>query len=134
VPRVVALAQTPALRRLNLLGLRPTVVYVRSRQPANRVVSQSPKSGTSLRPGARVRVNVSTGPSPQPNAAVPDVVGQDQATAAQTLRDAGFKVAVLNRPTADQSKDGLVVEQQPRATSSIPAGSQVTIFIGRFSG
>jgi eukaryotic-like serine/threonine-protein kinase len=134
VPRVVALAQTPALRRLNLLGLRPTVVYVRSRQPANRVVSQSPKSGTSLRPGARVRVNVSTGPNPQPNAAVPDVVGQDQATAAQTLRDAGFKVAVLNRPTADQSKDGLVVEQQPRATSSIPAGSQVTIFIGRFSG
>jgi serine/threonine-protein kinase len=134
VPRVVGLAQTPALRRLNVLGLRPSVVYVRSSEPANRVVSQSSKSGTSLRPGARIRVNVSTGPNPQPNAAVPNVVGQDQATAAQTLRDAGFKVAVLNRPTADQSKDGLVVEQQPRAASSIPAGSQVTIFIGRFSG
>jgi len=134
VPRVVGLAQTPALRRLNVLGLRPTVVYVRSSQSADRVVSQSPRSGTSLRPGARVRVNVSTGPNPQPNAAVPNVVGQDQATAAQTLRDAGFKVAVLNRPTADQSKDGLVVEQQPRANSSIPGGSQVTIFIGRFSG
>ena len=81
-----------------------------------------------------MRVNVSTGPNPQPNTAVPDVVGQDQATAVQTLRDAGFKVAVLNRPTADQSKDGLVVEQQPRANSNIPGGSQVTIFIGRFSG
>ena len=134
VPRVVGLAQAPALRRLNVLGLLPTVVYVRSSQPANRVISQLPKSGTSLRPGARVRVNVSTGPNPQPNAAVPNVVGQDQATAAQTLSEAGFKVVVLNRPTADQSEDGLVVEQQPRATSSIPAGSQVTIFIGRFSG
>jgi serine/threonine-protein kinase len=134
VPRVVALAQTPALRRLNVLGLLPTVVYVRSSQPANRVVSQSPAPGTSLRPGARVRVNVSTGPNPQPNAAVPNVVGQDQATAAQTLRDAGFKVAVLNRPTTDQGKDGLVVEQQPRANANIPGGSQVTIFIGRFSG
>jgi serine/threonine-protein kinase len=134
VPRVVGLAQTPALRSLNVLGLLPTVVYVSSSQPANRVVSQSPKSGTSLRPGARVRVNVSTGPNPQPNAAVPDVAGQDQATAVQTLRDAGFKVAVLNRPTSDQSKDGLVVEQQPRAGSSIPGGSQVTVFIGRFSG
>jgi beta-lactam-binding protein with PASTA domain len=134
VPRVVGLAQTPALRSLNVLGLLPTVFYVSSSQPASRVVSQSPKSGTSLRPGARVRVNVSTGPNPQPNTVVPDVVGQDQATAAQTLRDAGFKVAVLNRPTADESKDGLVVEQQPRATSSIPAGSQLTIFIGRFSG
>jgi serine/threonine-protein kinase len=134
VPRVVGLAQTPALRSLNVLGLLPTVVYVSSSQPANRVVSQSPKSGTSLRPGARVRVNVSTGPNPQPNAAVPDVAGQDQATAVQTLRDAGFKVAVLNRPTSDQSKDGLVVEQQPRASSSIPEGSQVTVFSGRFSG
>jgi serine/threonine-protein kinase len=134
VPRVVGLAQTPALRSLNVLGLLPTVVYVSSSQPANRVVSQSPKSGTLLRPGARVRVNVSTGPNPQPNAAVPDVAGQDQATAVQTLRDAGFKVAVLNRPTSDQSKDGLVVEQQPRAGSSIPGGSQVTVFIGRFSG
>jgi beta-lactam-binding protein with PASTA domain len=130
VPRVVGLAQTPALRRLNVLGLRPTVVYVRSSQPANRVVSQSPQSGASLRPGSRVRVNVSTGPSPEPNTAVPNVVGQDQATAVQTLRDAGFKVAVLNRPTADESKDGLVVEQQPRVTSNIPGGSQVTIFIG----
>ncbi len=134
VPRVVGLAQTAALRRLNVLGLRPTVVYVRSSQPANRVVSQLPTSGASLRPGARVRVTVSTGPNPQPNTAVPSVVGQDQATAVQTLRDAGFKVAVLNRPTADQSQDGVVVEQQPRATSNIPAGSQVTIFIGRFSG
>ena len=134
VPKVVGLAQTPALSQLNGLGLRPTVVYVSSSQPANRVVSQLPAPGTSLRPGARVRVNVSTGPNPKPNTAVPDVVGQDQETAAQTLRDAGFKVAVLNRPTADESKDGLVVEQQPRANANIPDGSQVTIFIGRFSG
>jgi serine/threonine-protein kinase len=134
VPRVVGLAQTPALRRLNVLGLRPTVVYLRSSRPANRVVSQSPARGTTLTPGSRVRVSVSTGPNPQPNTAVPNVVGQDQATAAQTLRAAGFRVAVLNRPTPDQSKDGLVVEEQPHTGSNIPAGSQVTIFIGRFSG
>jgi len=134
VPHVAGLAQTPALRQLNTLGLRPTVVYVRSSQPANRVVSQSPAQGTTLRRGSPVRVNVSTGPNPQPNASVPNVVGQDQAAAVQSLRDAGFKVAVLNRPTADQPKDGLVVEEQPHAGSSIPGGSQVTIFVGRFSG
>jgi beta-lactam-binding protein with PASTA domain len=134
VPHVAGLAQTPALRRLNTLGLRPTVVYVRSSQPANRVVSQSPAQGTSLRRGSPVRVNVSTGPNPQPNASVPNVAGQDQAAAVQSLRDAGFKVAVLNRPTTDQSKDGLVVEEQPHAGSSIPGGSQVTIFVGRFTG
>jgi len=134
VPHVAGLAQTPALRQLNTLGLRPTVVYVRSSQPANRVVSQSPAQGTTLQRGSPVRVNVSTGSNPQPNASVPNVVGQDQAAAVQSLRDAGFKVAVLNRPTADQTKDGLVVEEQPHAGSSIPGGSQVTIFVGRFSG
>jgi beta-lactam-binding protein with PASTA domain len=134
VPLVIGLAQTPALRRLNTLGLRPTVVYVRSSQPANRVIALSPAPGKTLPRGSRVRVNVSAGPNPQPATVVPNVVGQDQVTAAQTLSGAGFKVAVLNRPTSDQSKDGLVVEQQPKASSSIPGGSQVTIFVGRFSG
>jgi serine/threonine-protein kinase len=79
-------------------------------------------------------VNVSTGPNPEPATTVPDVNGQDQAAAASALRSAGFRVVVLNRPTSNQSQDGLVVEQQPGAGSSIPAGSQVTIFVGRFSG
>jgi serine/threonine-protein kinase len=134
VPRVVGLAQTPALRQLNVLGLRPTVVYVTSSQPANRVIGQSPAAATMLRKGSRVRMRVSAGPNPQPATSVPNVVGQDQATAAETLRNAGFKVAVLNRPTTNQSKDGLVVEQQPSAGTSIPGGVQVTIFIGRFTG
>ena len=134
VPSVVGLAQTPALRRLNVLGLRPRVVYVASSQPANKVVAQSPAPGKTLAHGSRVRVSVSTGPNPQPATTIPNVVGQDQATAAQTLRAAGFRVAVLNRPTSDQSKDGMVVEQQPKAGTSIPAGLQVTIFVGRFTG
>jgi beta-lactam-binding protein with PASTA domain len=65
---------------------------------------------------------------------VPNVVGQDQATAANNLRSAGFRVLVLNRPTTNQSKDGVVVEQQPRGGSSIPGGSLVAIFVGRFTG
>jgi serine/threonine-protein kinase len=131
---VVGLAQTPALRRLNTVGLRPTVVYKRSSQPANRVLSESPTAGTSLRRGSRVLLVVSAGASPQPATSVPNVVGQDQATAANNLRSAGFKVVVLNRPTTSQSKDGVVVDEQPRAGSSIPGGLQVTIFVGRFSG
>ncbi|TMC25595.1 MAG: PASTA domain-containing protein [Chloroflexi bacterium] len=133
VPRVVALAQMPALRRLNVLGLRPAVVYRRSTQPVNRVLSQTPAPGTSLRRGSRVQLVVSEGPNPQPATSVPNVVGQDQATAASNLRAAGFRVVVLNRPTTSQSKDGLVIDEQPRAGSSIPGGLQVTIFVGRLS-
>jgi beta-lactam-binding protein with PASTA domain len=134
VPRVAGLVQTPALRRLNLLGLRPTVVYAPSSRPANRVLSQSPGPGARVTRGSRVRVVVSSGPNPQPATTVPNVVGQDQATAASDLRAAGFRVVVLNRPTNNESQDGTVIDEQPRAGSSIPEGSQVTIFVGRFSG
>jgi beta-lactam-binding protein with PASTA domain len=34
----------------------------------------------------------------------------------------------------NQSKDGVVVDEQPSGGSGIPAGSQVTIFVGRFQG
>jgi eukaryotic-like serine/threonine-protein kinase len=133
-PRVVDLAEAPALRRLNVLGLLPTVVFQPSNQPAGRVLSQSPAAGSSLRRGSRVRVVVSTGPNPQAATSVPDVTGQDQAAAAEDLGSAGFRVLVLNRPTTNQGQDGVVVEQQPRAGSNIPGGSLVAIFIGRFSG
>ena len=133
-PRVSGLAAAPALRRLNTAGLFSTVVFQRSNQPAGRVLSQSPAPGSSLRRGSRVRLVVSTGPNPQPSASVPNVVGQEQATAAETLRDAGFRVLVLNRPTTNQSEDGVVIEQQPRAGSNIPGDSLVAIYIGRFTG
>jgi beta-lactam-binding protein with PASTA domain len=59
------------------------------------------------------------------------VIGQDQATAATALRQAGFRVLVLNRRTSDQAQNGLVLEQQPGAGASIPRGSYVAIFVGR---
>ena len=134
MPKVTALAQTPALRQLNTHGLRPQVVYRKSSEPVNRVLQQSPAAGSTLRRNSPVSLVVSAGPSPQPTTPVPNVVGQDQATAANHLESAGFKVVVLNRPVTNQSKDGLVVDEQPQGGSGIPAGSQVTIFVGRFSG
>jgi len=134
VPTVRGLAEAPALRRLNVLGLFSTVSFRRSTQPVGRVLSQSPAAGTSLRRGSHVRLVVSSGPNPQPAASVPNVVSQDQATAADTLRNAGFRVLVLNRPVTTQDQDGVVVEQQPRAGSSIPGGSLVAIYVGRFAG
>jgi beta-lactam-binding protein with PASTA domain len=134
VPHATGLAQTTALRQLNTLGLRPQVVYRKSDQPVNRVLQQSPAAGSSLSRDSAVSLVVSAGPNPQPSTPVPNVVGQDQSTAANNIKDAGFKIVVLNRPVTNQNKDGLVVDEQPHGGSGIPAGSQVTIFVGRFSG
>jgi beta-lactam-binding protein with PASTA domain len=78
-----------------------------------------------------LRVSVSNGPNPAAATTVPNVVGQDQAAAANALRQAGFKVLVLFRKTTDSSKDGMVLDEQPVAGSSIPRGSYVAIFVGR---
>jgi beta-lactam-binding protein with PASTA domain len=133
-PKVTGLAAAPALRRLNVQGLFATVVFQESDQPAGRVLTQSPAAATSAQRGSRVRITVSTGPNPQPAASVPDVTGQDRASATDALRSAGFRVLVLNRPTTNQGQDGNVIEQQPRAGSDIPGGSLVAIYIGRLSG
>jgi beta-lactam-binding protein with PASTA domain len=90
-------------------------------------------SGTSARPGSRIRVDVSTGPSPAAPAAVPNVVNKAQSTAATAIRDAGFKVVVLIRPTTSPGKDGLVLEQQPVEGTSVPKEMYVALFVGRLS-
>jgi beta-lactam-binding protein with PASTA domain len=134
VPKVTGLAQTPALRQLNTLGLHPQVVYRKSSEPVNRVLEQAPASGGKAARNSKVSLVVSAGPNPQPTSPVPNVVGQDQATAADNIKSAGFKVVVLNRPVTKSSQDGVVVDEQPHAGSGIPGGLQVTIFIGRFQG
>ena len=134
VPRVLGIVAAPALRRLNLAGLRPTLVYVRSNQTAGRIINQSPGAGQSLKRGSRVRIQASTGPNPEPAEAVPGVTGQDQASAATAVRSAGFRIVVLNRLVNSESQDGVVVEQQPGAGKNVPGRSLVAIFIGRFRG
>jgi serine/threonine-protein kinase len=134
MPRVTGFGQTLALRRLNTARLRPQVVYRKSDPPPNRVLQQSPAPGSTLRRNSPVSLVVSAGPNPQPTTTVPSVVGQDEATAANNLENAGFKVVVLNRPVTNQNKNGVVVDEQPQGGSGIPAGLQVTIFVGRLSG
>jgi serine/threonine-protein kinase len=133
VQSVRGLAVTAGVRRLNTAGLRPVVRYVASSQQAGLIVAQAPAGGTAPR-GSRVRVSVSKGPTPADSVTVPDVVGQDQASGAQAVRQAGLKVVVLFRKTSDQTKDGVVIDEQPAAGSSVPRGLYVAIVVGRFSG
>ncbi|HZM18508.1 MAG TPA: PASTA domain-containing protein, partial [Gaiellaceae bacterium] len=65
--------------------------------------------------------------------AVPDTVGQDEATAQATLEGAGFTVRVVDRPTTSAEQDGIVVRQAPAGGGSARTGSTVTIFVGRLS-
>jgi eukaryotic-like serine/threonine-protein kinase len=131
MPNLVGQKQLAAQQKLQSLGLRVRTVYVPSTKPRGTVVAQRPGPGTTVNRGTRVRINVSNGPNPQPAKAVPDVTGEDQATATSDLQAAGFQVQVVDEPTADPNQDGIVIDEDPLPGTPIPAGSQVTIYVGR---
>ena len=131
VPDVTGRAQEAAQRQLNSAGLKAGVVYVPSDQPEGTVVSQSPEAGTTQKRGARIQLNVSLGPSPGEQRAVPDVRGQDPAAAKTRLESAGFKVQTLPQGVTDANQIGTVVDEQPAGGRRAPVGSTVTIYVGR---
>jgi serine/threonine-protein kinase len=143
VPQVVGLNVGEATSRLAGAGFRTKVDRVPSTEPEGTVVAQAPRGGGRALRGTVVRINVSIGPgggtttvvttttAPGAEAAVPDTVGQDEATAQATLEGAGFVVRVTDRPTTDPNQDGIVIRQTPSGGSQAPSGSTVTIFVGR---
>ena len=134
VPDVVGTQQLAAQRRLRTAGFVVRTSYVTSSRPEGIVVSQSPSAGTSAARGSTVRLGISLGPAPKPARTVPDVVGEDEATATADLRRAGFTVEVVDQPTDDPNEEGVVLDEDPAPGTRAPAGSQVTIFVGRASG
>jgi serine/threonine-protein kinase len=131
VPDVTGRAQEAAQRQFNSAGLKAGVVYVPSDQPEGAVVSQSPEAGTTQKRGTRIQLNVSLGPSPGEQRAVPDVLGEDPAAAKAKLESAGFKVQTLPQGVTDANQIGTVVDEQPAGDRRAPVGSTVTIYVGR---
>ncbi len=128
VPDVVGLSQAAATRRLTAAGFDVDTKRVPSREPRGRVVAQFPAAGSRLARGAAVRINISRGPPVL--RAVPDVIGDTEATARQRLARAGFVVRVIREETTDPAEDGLVIDQDPPAGERLRRGARVTIFVG----
>lgn len=122
VPRVVGLRSAQAVERIREAGLEPVVKSVFSERPNGIVASQAPKAGTEAEPGSKVTLNVSKG---ERAVTVPDTLGQEEASAAETLRAAGFGVAIYDVPSPDPK--GTVVAQEPRGGVTAPKGSSVRI-------
>lgn len=92
---------------------------------AGTVIGQSPLPGQQLRPGATVRIAVSSGPV---TTAVPDIVGLTYEAAHLLLRDLGFDV---NRRTETTTgTPGVVLRVHPEPGSHHTLPSAVTLTVG----
>lgn len=131
VPDVVGLSQADAVDAIEGVDLKVDSFPLASQKPRGSVVSQLPAGGTKVPPRSQVRINVSLGPGPRPQRAVPDVSGQSEAEARRALARAGFTVRTVDQPTADPAENGIVVKQSPAGGGQAPAGSQITISVGR---
>jgi len=129
----VAKTTVPALKGLSLdeasrllseaqlkLGKRSEKTSTR---PAGTVLDSDPAEGTNVDTGTAVNLVVSSGA-----VSVPDVTGASQTDATNTLKGAGFKVLVVKSKTNDVAP-GTVFSQSPKAGTSAPLGSTVTITI-----
>jgi beta-lactam-binding protein with PASTA domain len=71
-------------------GLRVSIDYIPSNEPAGTVATQANPAGTELQRGDTVGLGVSTGTSTAGNLRVPDVTGQPEPDATDALENVGF--------------------------------------------
>ena len=111
VPQLQGLSRAAALAALDAAGLTagPVTQGYSATVAVGQVVSSTPPASTRLRPRALVSIMVSRGPE---LLGVPDVQGQNQAAASQTLSSAGFQVTVT-LVFSDKAAAGVVLDQSP---------------------
>ncbi len=130
VPPVVGQPYDNAASTLEAAGFKVARRNVPSNQPEGTVIAQSPSANALAPPGSTITLNVSKGPK---TSTVPDVTSLDEAGARSTLEASGFKVNATTEPTTDPGQDGFVLRQDPAGGTQAPAGTTVTIVVGKFT-
>ena len=125
VPDVMGKTADAAREAIRRAGLH--VIVQRAfdpKVPEGRVIGQNPDSTQQILYGKFVTITVSKGPQP---VRVPDVAGQSESAATQTLITAGFTVHAQKQYSVSVEK-GLVIRQEP-AKGTAEAGSAVTLWV-----
>lgn len=128
VPNVVGRDAEQAADRLRDRGLEVDFETRESdKVPENEVISQDPDPGTEVREGTTVNVVVSGGKGTLP---VPDVVGDSQENAEQSLEALGFKTKV-ERAYSDTVPEGDVISTSPQVGRQVTKGRTITLTVSR---
>lgn len=118
--------QSEATARDTLEGLGLSISSVRyvpsADVPRDRLVETSPELGSTVRSGASVELQMSSG-----NVAVPNVVGSTQDEAKVALEDLGLSMTVSMVEREAPVEPGTVVGQEQVEGTEVPQGSSVTV-------
>jgi serine/threonine-protein kinase len=129
IPNVIGQSYDTAARRLKDAGFEPVRQDVESDAPEGQVVSMDPSAGTLAPPGTQVNLGVSLGAT---TTTVPDVTGEDEASARSILENDGWRVVVRDTTTDIPDEDGTVTTQDPAPGAEAEPGSRVIIYVARY--
>lgn len=129
VPDLSGTPVADARRKLRDLGLTPGTERraFDDEVAKGSVIGTDPASGSKRRPGTAVALTVSRGTAID----VPSVVGDDRTDAAETLREAGFRVKFADRAVYSEEDKGAVARQAPGEGRQLGKGDTVTLTLSK---
>jgi serine/threonine-protein kinase len=131
VPDVLRLRGDRARTVLEASGFAVVMDSVDSDTPRGGVVSMEPEPGTEVAVPLEVRLVVSTGP---PMVEMPLLLGLPEDQARSILDSLGMLVGRVETRFRFGRDQGMVVEQEPPASTMIQKGSAVRLVVGRRGG
>ena len=132
MPSVVGQEYHKALVTLQNMGLFvPVPSYAAHEEvPTNHVISHTPLEGTQLRPGDRVDLVVSTGPSEKLEL-VPLFIGQTEEWARNKIDLQNLKLGSVFQVWSAEIEAGIVVDQSIDAYTEVPQGTQINLQVSK---
>ncbi len=132
MPSVVNKNYQEAMVILSNLGLDVPVPSYSAHEevPTNHVISHTPLEGTQLRPGDRVDLVVSTGPTEKLEQ-VPLFIGQTKQWALNKIDLQNLKVGTVFEVWSNEVEAGVVVDQSIAAYTEVPQGTVINLQVSK---
>lgn len=111
-----------------LITIKDPPIYVFDKAPAGTILEQKPLADTEITGPTELELVVSRGPD-KAVAQVPDLRGQDFATAYAAIEKAGLPVVATLRNPQKGEKSGVIVAQSPAPGMQVPAASTVNLTV-----
>ena len=126
MPDLVGMEQEEAIEVLEEHNLEVEIQEIHdSEVPENRVISQSPSPGMSVKEGSTVDLRISIGPDV---VLVPNLIHERQVDAALILEEAGLTIGEVTYEESD-FPEGVIIDQDPGFRNEVPSGSPVNFTV-----
>ncbi len=108
-------------------GIVTDTIYTSEVEP-NIVLDQHPEPGTIVKKGRTVRLKIS---QTEKLVLVPNIIGQSQRSAELLLNKVGLKISTISREYSVIVPNGVIVNQMPDSTETLPKGYSVRVVISK---